>query len=160
MPYHLPMSRIAVMTLFCWAVCAAMAQTVVRPRAAGKPIWKPRLLWKFDDRALSKATVAKEMSTSLSLSGVTIPLEEESELEALQVRFSGEIGSQGDAGDYLGWLCFHGSDAIGPWGLWLESEIDGPYSADSGGGAPRLQRDLTSGAPIYPVQVKWTFLTN
>ncbi len=70
----------------------------------------------------------KEMIASLRVSGVTITLEGESELEALPARFGGEIGSQGDAADSLGWLCLHGSDAVGPWVLWLESgEIDGPY---------------------------------
>jgi hypothetical protein len=68
------------------------------------------------------------MIASLRVSGVTIPLEEETELESLQTRFGGEIGSEGDAADSLGWLCLYGNDAVGPWVLWLESgEIDGPY---------------------------------
>lgn len=93
-----------------------------------RTIWAPQPLWKFDDRALPKATVPKEMIASLRVSGVTITLEEDSELEALPRMFGGEIGSQGDAADSLGWLCLYGSDSAGPWVLWLESgEIDGPY---------------------------------
>ncbi len=68
------------------------------------------------------------MIASLRVSETTIPLEEETELETAQTMFGGKIGAQGDAADSLLWLCLHGSDAAGPWVLWLESgEIDGPY---------------------------------
>jgi hypothetical protein len=123
------MSQIVAVALLCLAVCPAFAQTTVRQPTGDEPtIWAPPILWKFNDRALPKATVPKEMIASLRVSGVTIPLEEETELETMQSRFGGEIGSQGDAADSLGWLCLYGSDGIGPWVLWLESgEIDGPY---------------------------------
>jgi hypothetical protein len=123
------MSRSVAIALFCLGVYSAFAQAVPRPLEKHEsPIWRPLPLWKFDDRVLPKATVSKEMIASLRVSGVTIPLEEETELEAMQTRFGGKIGSQGDAADSLGWLCLYGSDAIGPWVLWLESgEIDGPY---------------------------------
>jgi hypothetical protein len=66
------------------------------------------------------------MITSLTVSDVTVTLDD-TELQAMQARFGGEIGSEGDAAESLGWLCLHGNDAAGPWVLWLESgEMDGP----------------------------------
>jgi hypothetical protein len=92
------MSRIVAVAIFCSLVCSAIAQTAVRPGEGDKsPIWRPQSLWKFDDNALAKATVPKEMIASLRVSGVTIPLEEDSELASLQTMFGGKIGSQGDA---------------------------------------------------------------
>lgn len=45
----------------------------------------------------------------------------------MQKRLGGSIGSEGDASEAVAWLCLIGSDAVGPWILWLESfEIDGP----------------------------------
>jgi hypothetical protein len=80
---------------------------------------------KFDD-VLPEPTVPKQMITSLHVSGVSVSLEH-TELQAMQARFGGEIGSKGDAADSLGWLCLHGNDATGAWVLWLESgEMDGP----------------------------------
>jgi hypothetical protein len=68
------------------------------------------------------------MIASLRVSDVTVLLEEDTKLEDVQARFAGKIGTQGDAGDSLSWLCLHGSDSTGPWVLWLESdEVDGPY---------------------------------
>jgi hypothetical protein len=73
-----------------------------------------------------KATVPKPMVTKLDISDFTISLEE-TELKAVQAHFGGEIGSEGDASEYLGWLCLHGGDAAERWVLWLESsETDGP----------------------------------
>jgi len=80
----------------------------------------------MDLDVLPKATVPKLMITKLRVSDLTIVLEQ-TELEAVQAHFGGEIGSEGDASKSLGWLCLHGSDAVGRWVLWLESgEIDGP----------------------------------
>jgi hypothetical protein len=122
------MIRIVGMALFFSLICPASAQTVVRTGEGDKPIWTPQPLWKFDDGALAKATVPKEMIPSLRVSDVTIPLEEDTKLEDLQTRFGGKIGAQGDAADSLLWLCLYGIDSAGPWVLWLESgEVDGPY---------------------------------
>jgi hypothetical protein len=66
------------------------------------------------------------MITSIRVSDTRILLEE-TRLDTLQARFGGEIGSKGDAGDSVLWLCLHGSDASGLWALWLTSgEVDGP----------------------------------
>jgi len=52
-------------------------------------------------------------------------------LADVQKQLGGDIGRRGDGGDYLEWLCLHGSDANGRWALWLESselgggDIDG-----------------------------------
>jgi len=84
-------------------------------------------LLKFDDSSPS-ATVKKEMIASLKVADVTIELEQDTKLEAMQQRFGGTIGAEGDASESLHWLCLRGSDEAGPWVLWLESgEIDGPY---------------------------------
>lgn len=123
------MKRNVAVPFFLFSVLISVfAQTTVGARVGDKALWSPQPLWKSDDRSLPKATVPKEMIASLRVSGVTIPLEEETELEAMRRRFGGEIGSQGDAADSLGWLCLYGKDAAGRWVLWLESgEIDGPY---------------------------------
>jgi hypothetical protein len=73
-----------------------------------------------------KATIPKPMLTKLDISDFTISLEK-TELKAVQARFGGEIGHEGDASEYLAWLCLHGGDAAEHWVLWLESgETDGP----------------------------------
>jgi hypothetical protein len=70
--------------------------------------------------ALPKATVSKEMTGQLRVSGMTIVLEK-TDMRDVQRRFGGTLGQEGDAGDYLQWLCVRGGDATGPWVLWLES---------------------------------------
>jgi hypothetical protein len=122
------MSRIVGMALIFLAISSASAQNAARPGNEQSPIWTPPHFWKFDDNAPTKPTVPKEMITNLRVGDVTIPLEENSELQTLQSMFGGKIGVEGDAADYFSWLCLYGSDAIGTWVLWLESgEIDGPY---------------------------------
>jgi hypothetical protein len=127
--YHLSMSQIVAVALFCLAVCPAFAQTTVRQPTDDAPtIWAPPILWRFDDNSVAKATVPKELIASLRVSGFTILLEEDDKMETLQTHLGGVIGVQGDAADSLRWLCLHGNDAAGQWVLWLESgEIDGPY---------------------------------
>lgn len=47
-------------------------------------------------------------------------------MDEVRTRIGGTMGHRGDAGDYVEWLCFHGTDPKGRWVLWLESgEIDG-----------------------------------
>jgi len=104
------MNRIAGVILFCGVVCVASAQTAAQPqRGDGSKIWTPQPLLKFDD-VLPEATVPKQMITSLTVSDVTVTLDD-TELQAMQARFGGEIGSEGDAAESLGWLCLHGNDA-------------------------------------------------
>jgi hypothetical protein len=87
-------------------------------------VWEPPA-WNFPQNA--KASVPKEMLARLRVSAYDITLEETSMQDAAK-RFRGTIGSKGDAGDFLEWLCLHGTDAADDWVLWLESgEIDGGY---------------------------------
>jgi hypothetical protein len=75
---------------------------------------------------LPEATVPKQMIATIHVSDFAIVLED-TELQAVREHLGGQIGSQGDAGEALGWLCLHGTDAMGGWVLWLKSgEIDGP----------------------------------
>jgi hypothetical protein len=65
------------------------------------------------------------MITELRVSGLRIVLEK-TPLVEVRNRFGGTIGYKGDAGDFLSWLCLHGTDLRGKWVLWLTSdEIDG-----------------------------------
>lgn len=110
------MSRTALLALFCTVSSFAFAQKV------GKPIWKPPRI--TSDDALPKATVPRLMVGDLQLADVKVVLEQ-TELENIKSHFGGEIGHQGDAGDYLSWLCYRGTDEEGPWVLWLMSgEMD------------------------------------
>ena len=110
---------------FVLLVFAAFPQTVTQsgPRRH-QMVWEPPA-WNFPQNA--KASVPKEMLAKLRVSTYDITLEETS-MEDAAKRFGGTIGSKGDAGDFLEWLCLHGTDAADDWVLWLESgEIDGGY---------------------------------
>jgi hypothetical protein len=115
-------------TLFFAAACSLSAQTIAPgPPLDESAIWRTQPLLRFDDGPALRPTVPKEMIASLRLSDVNVPLEH-IELQALQIRFGGKIGEEGDASNWHAWLCLHGSDTVSPWVLWLESsEIDGPY---------------------------------
>jgi hypothetical protein len=104
----------------------AFRQTANRPQVGSDAplIWSPIAIKHAD--ALPKATVPKPILTKLKISDFTVSLEE-TELKAVQARFGGEIGHEGDASESLGWLCLHGGDGAERWVLWLESgETDGP----------------------------------
>jgi len=121
------MNRIFGVALLCIVTCGAFSQVVSRAQNNSDEllVWEPQPLLKI--HAYPPATVPKPMITSLHISNFAIVLEE-TKLEAAESRFGGQIGSSGDAGDALGWLCLQGSDSAGRWVLWLESdEIDGPY---------------------------------
>jgi hypothetical protein len=106
-------------------VCVCFAQTAKIAAGQSKTLWSPpRIDW---PDSLPPATVPKQMIGALRVADMAIVLEE-TELEKVQKHFGGTVGSRGDAGDALGWLCLHGTDAGGPWIFWLtSSEIDGPY---------------------------------
>lgn len=91
-------------------------------RHRSRTLWEPPE-WNFPEN--EKASVPKEMFSSLRVSGYDITLEETS-MGNVKKRLGGEFGQKGDAGDALAWLCFRGTDSMGGWVLWLESgEIDG-----------------------------------
>lgn len=86
-------------------------------------MWAPPIT--ILSEANPKPTVPREMISSLHVAGVKIVLEE-TPLDSLQSRFGGAIGHEGDAGDYLEWLCLTGGDVESSWILWLGSaEVDG-----------------------------------
>ena len=61
----------------------------------------------------------------LSLAGFPIRLDH-TKLQNARRKLGGMAASSGDAGDWEGWLCYHGSDHAGRWVFWLTSdEING-----------------------------------
>jgi hypothetical protein len=67
------------------------------------------------------------MARQLRVSDMTVVLEK-AKMTEVERHFGGTLGNEGDAGNYLEWLCLRGGDASGPWVLWLESdEIDAGY---------------------------------
>ena len=118
------------------AISIAMAaQTGVRPNFA---IWAPpfvQLPPEWPD-----STIQKLMITGITVAGFPIRLEH-TQLDVVAKRLKVATGHQGDASE--SWLCLHGKDREGAWGLWLtSSEIDGPMI-----GGFQLER-LTSGAAL------------
>jgi hypothetical protein len=87
-------------------------------------IWAPLPLTSFDDPEL-KPTIPKEMVASVRINNLSVVLEQTS-LRSVQKALGGTIGSEGDASDYVQWLCLSGTTANQRWVLWLEAgEIDG-----------------------------------
>lgn len=106
--------------LICVLFCNSSAQNSKRDDPA---IWEPPATIDFPGTV--KASIPKEMITSLRAAGKNIVLDE-TDLKAVQSDIGGTIGNRGDAGDALGWLCFHGGEARAQWVLWLMSgEING-----------------------------------
>ena len=100
---------------------AAFAQ---RTPTKSHEVWEPPD-WSFPEDV--KATVNREMLSTLRISDYPIQLEE-TKLDDTGKHFGGTVGSKGDASEYEAWLCSHGADTGGRWVLWLESgEIDGGY---------------------------------
>jgi len=104
--------------------CAAFPQTANRSSSpgVGRVIWEPPA-WNFL-HVVPKATVPKEMLATLRVSDFPVSLEK-TKMDDVTIRLGGTIGQKGDAGEFVEWLCFHGTDPGGHWVLWLESgEID------------------------------------
>jgi len=111
----------------CLLTCIFAFATLVsaqQPQAEHhSSIWEPPTIVGFPDSV--KATIPKPMIAKLRVAELPVILEE-TELAAVQARLGGTIGSRGDAGDALQWLCFHGVSSGRNWVLWLmSSEIDG-----------------------------------
>jgi len=119
------MSHLRGMSVLFFVTCAAFAQTANRSASSegARVPWQPPA-WNFLTEP-PKATVSKEMLVSLQVSNVAIYFEK-TKMDDVRVRLRGTIGHSGDAGDYVEWLCFRGTDPKRRWVLWLESgEIDG-----------------------------------
>lgn len=118
------MNRRIAIALMAFA-CVGFAQTASKRIAAKSVIWAPPNIG-WPKESVPQASVPMEMIGRLRVGKIPIILEK-TELGNVQRRLGGTLGSQGDAGDALGWLCLHGRDATGPWIFWLFSnEIDGP----------------------------------
>jgi hypothetical protein len=106
--------------LICVLCCNSSAQNSKGEHPA---IWEPPAA--LDLPGTAKASVPKEMITSLRVAGRNIVLDETA-LKTVQSDIGGSIGNRGDAGDALGWLCFHGGEVRDQWVIWLMSgEING-----------------------------------
>jgi hypothetical protein len=70
-------------------------------------------------------TIPKEMVSHFKVANWPVTLEKTTLTDA-QKRFGGSLGHNGDAGDYVQWLCLYNRNAEDGWVLWLTSgEIDG-----------------------------------
>ncbi|MGB8012170.1 MAG: hypothetical protein WCF68_11185 [Terriglobales bacterium] len=119
------MSRLRGTSVLLIVTCAAFTQTVNHSISSDNALvaWRPPA-WNFLTE-LPKATVSKEMVATLRVSNVPIYFEK-TKMDEVRARLGGTTGHAGDAGDYVEWLCFRGTDPKGLWVLWLESgEIDG-----------------------------------
>lgn len=119
------MNRLSSIVIVLFIVtCPAFTQTSnTPPSSRARVAWQPPT-WDFANE-LPAATVPKEMVGALRVSNFPIEFEE-TKMDDVRTRLGGTIGHKGDAGEYLEWLCFHGTDSGGRWVLWLESgEIDG-----------------------------------
>lgn len=119
------MNRLSSLMVLFLVTCSAFTQTPNTPMSSRDRVaWHPP---KWDDllNEVPKATVPKEMVGAFRVSNFPVEFEE-TKMDDVRTRLGGAIGRTGDAGEYLEWLCFHGTDAEGRWVLWLESgEIDG-----------------------------------
>jgi hypothetical protein len=114
------MKRVLSTALFCFLAHILPAQT--SHTLQNSLVWRPPTILKSD--ALPKGTVPKLMVTTLRVADLNIELEE-TNMKQVQQRFGGTFGTQGDAGDFLEWLCLSGHDSDGPFVLWLKSgEMD------------------------------------
>jgi hypothetical protein len=106
-------------------ICSLSCSTVIAQEAGkstDRTIWAPPRL--IQSGTTPKPTIRKPMIGNLRIAGFEIVLEK-TRMGQVQKKFGGELGSEGDAGDFLEWLCVHGSDKSGSWVMWLESgEID------------------------------------
>jgi hypothetical protein len=100
------------------------AQRVRSTPVDSRVLWAPPSIdWPNN---LPRPTVPKEMISVLRVGNMQIILEH-TNLEDVQKRLGGTIGSRGDAGNSEAWLCLHGANASGRWIFWLSSfEINGP----------------------------------
>lgn len=109
--------------VFIWfATTLLFGQTTARTQNV--PLWSPPAF--YSPRVFPKGTVPKVMVSGIKIGAEDVVLEK-SNLDSARKQFGGAVGSSGDAGDYLAWVCLAGEDDGGRWILWLMSgEVDGP----------------------------------
>ena len=107
----------------CVLFCNSSAQNSKQKAVENTAIWEPPPTVDFPEAV--KASVPKEMITSLRVAGKSIVLDE-TDLKQVQRDIGGTIGNRGDADDSLHWLCLRGGNARDQWVLSLMSgEMNG-----------------------------------
>jgi hypothetical protein len=107
--------------LVCALFSSSSAQS--RDKVEIRALWEPPATIEFPGTV--KANISKEMINSLRVADKSIVLDE-TELTDVQRDVGGTIGSRGDAGDSLHWLCSSGRTVGDKWVLWLMSgEMNG-----------------------------------
>ena len=157
------MNRLSSLVLLLILTCSAFTQTPSTPSSSRARVpWQPPRSDDLLDK-IPTATVPKEMVGAFRVSNFPIEFEE-TKMDDVRTRLGGTIGHKGDAGDYLEWLCFHGTDPEGRWVLWLESgEIDGgmvgsfrwerlPVNAELDQRCRMLQRK--AGGMVLPIRLR------
>lgn len=117
-----PCTRFVFLTFVCVA-CLASGQNkgnLQEPQAA---VWAPLHVPVFEEQA--KSVKPKELVSALQINHRRIRLEQTT-LTELGKQYRTEIGQQGDASEFLQWVCMTGTTDGQRWVLWLEGgEIDG-----------------------------------
>jgi len=157
------MNRLFSVVLLLILTCSAFTQTPANPLSSRTHVaWQPPG-WDGLFNELPTATVPKEMVGAFRVSDFPIELEE-TKMDDVRAHLGGTIGHKGDAGEYLEWLCFRGTDSEGRWVLWLESgEIDGgmvgrfrwqrlPMNAELDQRCRMLQRE--AGGILLPISLR------
>ena len=117
--------KLGVYVLLGVLACPGVAQTANHSPSDTKElvVWEPPQSWY--PQPYPKPTVPRELVGQLHVANMDIVLEE-TRMKDVQARLGGSIGHRGDAGEYLEWVCVHGTDEIGEWALWIEGgEIHG-----------------------------------
>lgn len=108
--------------LVCSAVLALFAQAPQAASQSKDSVWHPVFI---HVDTFPKPTGSRLIVGGVNVGRVKIVLEK-TLLEDVRARFGGVVGQEGDASTSLLWLCLHGEDASGAWGLWFDSgEVDG-----------------------------------
>lgn len=115
-------TRFMLVASFCVA-CLASSQDKGKLQAPQTAVWPPLHVPVFEEKA--KSTKPNELVSALRINHRPIRLEQTT-LAELEKQYRAEIGQQGDASEFLEWVCMTGTTDGQRWVLWLESgEIDG-----------------------------------
>jgi hypothetical protein len=115
-------TRFVFLTFVCVA-CLARGQNKQPLEAPQPAVWAPLQLPGFEEEA--KSVKPNELVSALQINHQHISLEQTT-LAELGKQYRAEIGHQGDASEFLQWVCLTGMTDGQRWVLWLESgEIHG-----------------------------------
>jgi len=100
-----------------------LAAALASGSIAAPTVWEPPRMW-WDDAA-PQTMDTRDFMANLNIGSFSVVLEQ-TLLENASNRFHAAVGSRGDAGEALNWVCLGGNDEQGKLVLWLESgEIHG-----------------------------------